>query len=135
MQHSLVVRQADPLRRLQQVVVGERQIQRGDHRPDGDEDETQSPGGQEAGRRLVVLVLRAHPALSDRPEFTQYGHVILRFPTAPGAVAPHAPDLRTNKNIDLSLGIYIDLLGGNAASQWSEPPDAVDSLSSWCPHM
>ena len=53
-EHPDVVLQPDPLRRLDQAVVGERQVQRGEHRPDRDQHQADQPGQQEQVAGLVV---------------------------------------------------------------------------------
>ena len=53
-EHPGVVLQTDPLRRLDQAVVGERQVQRGEHRPERDHDEPDQPRQQEQIAGLVV---------------------------------------------------------------------------------
>ena len=53
-EHPDVVVQTDALRRLDQAVVGERQVQRGEHRADRDHDQADQPGQQEQVPRLVV---------------------------------------------------------------------------------
>ena len=53
-EHPDVVLQPDPLGRLDQAVVGERQVQRGDHRPADDQHQSDQPGQQEQVAGLVV---------------------------------------------------------------------------------
>ena len=53
-EHPEVVLQTDPLRRLDQAVLGERQVQRGEHRADGDHHQPDQPRQQEQVARLVV---------------------------------------------------------------------------------
>ncbi|MBP2349419.1 hypothetical protein JOF29_000502 [Kribbella aluminosa] len=55
-QHPGEVLQADPLRRLDQVVVREGQVQRGQHRPDRDQEQAQQPRREEEVPGQVVLL-------------------------------------------------------------------------------
>ncbi|MDF2561299.1 MAG: hypothetical protein K0R99_2745 [Microbacterium sp.] len=80
-EHPREVVEPDPLRRLQQVVVGERQVQRHQHRPDGERHHAYHPGQQEqvgrtplAALGLARLVGAPHLRLADVDELGHGAH-------------------------------------------------------------